>query len=249
VSRRLLNALLCFADSSEAMEKGQSFLMQDDSSFLNDALFVPPSFVSASAALSFSDPLPSLPIMLTTRLQLELLLNDSVIDLSAVTEVILGDAGATLQILRLIGEEYKNVEDRPNRMEDCIVSLSMGRCYQVVCGAECSRSGSYIAEWQHCRRIAECARELAKNLGGFSPEEAYLVGLLCRLGKFPHLLGWQLTDSPAGEHEALGVMLACHWNLPDYLLSAIKEQQEESAAPRWKMILLLADQLAEQPTS
>lgn len=208
-----------------------------------------PGATATLAELSLTDPLPSLPVMIATRLQLELLLNDPVIDLGAVTEVILGDAGATLQILRLIGEEYKNAEDRPNRMEDCIVSLSMGRCYQVVCGAGSSRSGSYIAELQHCRRIAECARELARSLVGFSPEEAYLVGLLSGLGKFPYLLGWKLDDSPSMEHEALGVMLACHWNLPEYLLSAITEKQEEASSPRWEMILLLAGEMAEQRAS
>jgi HD-like signal output (HDOD) protein len=192
------------------------------------------------------DPLPSLPIMAATRLQLDLLLNDSVIDLKGVADVILADAGATLQILRLIGEEFSNDDDRPKRIEDCIVSLSMARCYQTICASQISHSGPHVAEWQHCRRIAECARELAKNLDGFSPDEAYLVGLLCRLGTFPRLLGWKDDSSSSGESEALGEMLACHWNLPHYVVVAIQEQRESENSSKWKNILMLAHQMVEQ---
>jgi HD-like signal output (HDOD) protein len=123
----------------------------------------------------------------------------------------------------------------------------MARCYQTICAAKSSHNGAYIAEWQHCRRIAECARELARTLDGFSPEEAYLVGLLYRLGTFPQILGWNVDNSSSKESDALGVMLAFHWNLPQYVLLAIREQQEAVSAPRWKKILQLADQLVEQP--
>jgi HD-like signal output (HDOD) protein len=212
-----------------------------------DAGYLSPGISLLSPAQSFGDPLPSLPIMTTTRLQLELLFGDSVVDLKGVTEVILADAGATLQILRLIGEEYPNEDERPRRIEDCIVSLSVARCYQTICGANSGPSGQYVAEWQHCRRIAENARELARDIEGFLPEEAYLVGLLYRLGRFPQLLGWEIEQTSSVEDEALGVMLAFHWNLPGYVVSAIREQQEEAGTSRWEKILRMADELASQP--
>jgi len=203
-----------------------------------------PGISFLSPAQAFRDPLPSLPIMTTTRLQLELLLGDSVVDLKGVTEVILADAGATLQILRLIGEEYPNEDDRPRRIEDCIVSLSVARCYQTVCASNGSHTGSYVVEWQHCRRIAENARELAKGMDGFQPEEAYLVGLLSRLGRLPQVLGWEIERTSPAEDEALGVMLAFHWNLPGYVVLAIKEQQEAMGSSKWDKILRMADELA-----
>lgn len=201
---------------------------------------------STSPGVPVAEPLPSLPIMAATRLQLELLLNDSVTDLRRVTEIILADPGATLQILRLIGEEFPDEEDRPRRIEDCIVSLSLARCYQAICASDGPHSGPHVAEWKHCRRLAECARELARNLEGFSPEEAYLVALLHRLGRFPQLLGWKSGTVLSNEANALGVMLAYHWNLPQCVLSAIREQQELEVAPKWTNFLTLADQLAEQ---
>ncbi len=183
--------------------------------------------------------------MLATRLQLALLLQDSCVDLRAVSEVILSDAGATLQILRLAGEEYREGEDRPTRIEDCIVSLDMEGWYEAVCTSPMPESGPLVAEWKQCRRVAECAREVARCVDGFSPEEAYLVGLLYRLGEFPHLLGWKLADTPCDEYRDLGVMLANQWHLPDYLLSAIEEQQEPGGASRWARILQLARHMAE----
>lgn len=222
--------------------------MQSGQSLRGRSTFLSNNFLTPSPQLPAADPLPSLPIMCTTRLQLDLLLNDSVIDLKAVTEVILADAGATLQILRLIGEEFPNADERPKRIEDCIVSLSPARCYQTVCSSEAPHAGPHVAEWQHCRRLAECARELARSLEGFSPEEAYLVGLLSRIGTFPQLLGWKGSDSLSQEADALGVMLACHWNLPQCVLSAIRERHGMEPSPKWTNILSLAHQLIEQPS-
>jgi HD-like signal output (HDOD) protein len=206
----------------------------------------PPGFAASADAQHFGDILPSLPILTTTRLQLELLLNDPVIDLKAVTDVILADAGATLQILRIVGSEFGEADDKPDRIEDCIVTLSTARCHQVICASSGPEPESYIAEWQYCRRRAECARDLAKTLDGVSPEEAYMVGLLHRLGSFPHLLGWSLHVASSDEYEAMGVMLAFHWNLPSYLVAAIKEKQEAVDSPKWGEILRLADQLMEE---
>jgi HD-like signal output (HDOD) protein len=147
----------------------------------------------------------------------------------------------------LAGEEFPNPDDRPTRVEDCIVSLSLARCYQAICASKGPNNGPHVAEWQHCRRLAECARELARTLDGFSPEEAYLVGLLCRLGGFPQLLGWKYESSFSAEGDALGVMLACHWNLPDCVVSAIRDRQEPGSPSKWRGLVSLAHQVVEQP--
>jgi HD-like signal output (HDOD) protein len=185
-----------------------------------------------------------LPIIAATRLQLDLLRNESVIDLKRVTEVVLADAGATLQILRLIGEEFPDDADRPNRIEDCIVSLSFARCYQTICASESAYSGPHVAEWHRCRRIAECVREVAIGMGSIAPEEAYLVGLLSRLGTLPQLLGWKGNSSLSSESQALGVMLAFHWRLPRYVLLAIEEQHQSKSSSKWKNILALGQDMA-----
>jgi HD-like signal output (HDOD) protein len=200
---------------------------------------------AACSALDSVDPLPQIPTMAATALQLELLLQDTSVDLKAISEVILSDAGATLQILRLVGEEFPEEDDRPTRIEDCIASLNSEFWYEAICASGLSRSGPLMAEWQQCRRIAQLARELARCLEGFSPDEAYVVGLLHRLGRFPHLLGWDATGDNSREHRALGVMLADFWHLPNYLVSAMQEEQEPAAAAKWTELLNMAHQLAE----
>ena len=206
------------------------------------------------------DALPHMPILAATRLQLELLLQERSVQLKDMAEIILADAGATLQVLRLIGEEYPNEEERPTRIEDCIVSLNRERWYEVVCAAGTSHSAPLLMEWQHCRRIAECARELARCMDNFQPEEAYLVGLLFRMGRFPRLLGWRpvgdlarvnVGDVHLGEDHAVSLMLAEYWHLPAYLLSALREQAPAAQPNRdsvagWAGILQGAQELAER---
>lgn len=217
--------------------------MLDDPFLRYDPTTSVPSLFFATPMLQ--DPLPSVPSMITTRLQLELLLQESLIDLSAVSEVILADPGATLQILRLIGEEYPNPEDRPTRMEDCIASLNMERCYSAVCASTIPQNSGILAEWHRIRRIARCARELARCVDGFSPEEAYIVGLLYEVGRFPHLLGWDPADGSHHEQAALGIMLADCWQLPEYLLTAIREKRESVHSSRWGEFMEMAQRVAE----
>ena len=225
------------------MKEAKVSQMQDDQ-FLtgNPTVHSRGPFVG-SALVAFADPLPNVPAMVGTKLQLELLLQESLVDLSAVSEVILSDAGATLQVLRLIGEEYPEEEGRPTRIEDCIVSLNSERWYEAICASSIPQESEVLIEWQHCRRVAQCAKELAQCVEGFSPEEAYVVGLLYELGKFPHLLGWNRSGDSSGEHRALGVMLADYWHLPGYLLSAIQDEQEAVPCSRWSELLAMAQAL------
>jgi hypothetical protein len=195
------------------------------------------------AALASVDPLPHIPTMAATSLQLELLLQESSIDLKAVSELILSDAGATLQVLRLIGVEFAQEETRPTRIEDCIASLNTEYWYEEICTWGVSQSGPLIAEWQQCRRIAECARELACRCEGFSPDEAYIVGLLHKIGTFPYLLGWNGAGGSLREQRILGITLAKHWNLPSYLVSAVQEHQDAIAPARWTELLQMATKL------
>ncbi len=203
-----------------------------------------PAGSTAYADLAVGDPLPRIPTMIATRLQLELLLQDSSIDLKAVSQVILSDVGATLELFRIIGEEYPSAENRPTRIEDCIVSLSTQRWYSAVCASGVLHNGPLVSEWQRCRSVAQCARELARHIEGVLPEEAYIVGLLYRLGCFPRLLGWNQGLDSTGESHATGMMLADYWHLPTYVMAAFSEAQQMSSSSHWSDILQTAQELA-----
>jgi c-di-GMP-related signal transduction protein len=187
---------------------------------MNDFKATAPSLVG-TCMMGFATPLPDVPAMTGTRLQLELLLQEATIDLSAVSAAILADAGATLQILRLIGEEFPEEEGRPTRMEDCLVSLTMERIYQAVCASRIPQDSRVMTEWQRCRRVAESARELARCVDGFCPDEAYMVGLL----------------------HAVGVMLAESWRLPEFVVEAIRERRDGVGA-QWSGMLAMAERMA-----
>lgn len=203
------------------------------------------SFASNQSSLLFVDPLPPIPTMAATTLQLELLLHNPLLDLRTISGVILSDVGATLQILRLIGEEFCNEQERPTRMEDCIVSLQSDCWYEAIRKQSASLNVRVVNEWQRCRRRGEYARELASCFADVSPHEAYVVGLLHRLGEFPHLLGWSKVESGASDHHSMGLMLAEFWQLPPYLICAIREQQASSIPSVWRELLHLSGQLAD----
>src|SRR5665213_3052185 len=229
--------------NEKVIDMGCAQIYQNEEMMWSSAsMFPPPS------AFAFTDPLPNIPVTGMTRLQLDLLLAGRSIDLTAVSEVVLADAGATLQMLRLIGEEYRDEADRPTSIEGCIINLDANRLYDAVCAAGISQNNdAVLGEWQHVRRVARCAREIARGTYGFAPEQAYTVGLLHNLGSFPKLLGWENGASSPKEQNALGVMLAEYWKLPGYLVNAIWEQQQtsESESP-WASLLQHAFQMVRQ---
>jgi HD-like signal output (HDOD) protein len=226
----------------KVINMGHAGIYQDDEVASSTSMFSePPTF-------AFADPFPNIPVTAMTRLQLDLLLAGRSINLSAVGEVILSDAGATLQMFRLIGEEYRDQTDRPTSIEECIIGLDAGLWYDAVCAAGIAHdNNAVLMEWQRLRRVARCAREIARGTYVFSPEQAYMVGLLHNLGSFPHLLGWKNGASSPVEQHALGVMLAEYWNLPAYLVEAMGEQQHAAEnESQWTGILQLAHRMAAQ---
>lgn len=192
-----------------------------------------PAAAATGRLLSFPDTpeaLPAVPVLLSTRLQLELLLDEQLLDLRAVSEVILSDPGATLQVLRLIGEEYGLNSGRPVRMEDCIASLETEAWFEAVCGEASSPAAAtaqVTAVWRRARLIAHCARQLAENTPCIRPEEAYLAGLLDGLGSMPALLGWKMFQPAEGD---LGEQLARAWGLPVFLIAFFRDRQEVASA-------------------
>ncbi len=195
-----------------------------------------------------ADPLPHLPILLSTRLQLELLLQEPALDLRAVSEVIVEDLGATLQILRLIGEEYGLAEERPIRIEDCIACLDTKTWFGAVSKMTLEQNSQAADAWQHARQIGRYTEQLAREQEGLRPGEGRLVGLLHEIGKLPELLGWRSRDRAREESAAIGAMLAQHWHLPACVLAAARELQAESepSASQWSTILRAAHACAQQ---
>jgi HD-like signal output (HDOD) protein len=221
--------------------------MQNEPNSQPTRALLPPCFLVEEEPGVKADPLPDIPILLSTRLQLELLLQEPALDLRAVSDVVLQDLGATLQILRLVGEEYGLADGRPIRIEDCIASLDTQTWFEAVSAMTLEQNSRAATAWQHAKQIGRYAEQLAEQEDGLRPGEGQLVGLLHEIGKLPELLGWQRSVLAHEDRAAVAAMLAEHWNLPNCVLAAAREQTEASqTAARWSGILRAAHACAQQ---
>jgi len=117
--------------------------------------------------------------------------------------------------------------------------------------------------WQHSLDCAHACKALAKHYGQADPDNAYLVGLMHDIGKLAifglltKALNRHMDYKPRGSvfsgivrahSHALSVTIARKWGLPDYLITALNEQQYESSLSQYSiygLILSHANILAE----
>ena len=185
-----------------------------------------------------SPDLPDTPVMPETLLLLDLMVQETCVDLRRMSQLVLADVGATLQILRLAGRHYGTAEDRPTRIEDCISDLGLRACLKAVSAQTLSRHGrqnELAAFWEHSRDVASHARLVAQDMPDVDPEAAYLAGLLHGIGALPALLGWK--DSGVTDPALAGVRLAKRWSLPACVTELFKEMQLPEYATGWSGIV------------
>ena len=188
--------------------------------------------------------LDDVPVMPATVLGLEMLLYEPCIDLRKASELVLSDVGATIQILRLIDQEYEFAAERPSRMGECIASLDAGAWFGAVSARTfaCDREHSATtAVWKHCRSVAQYAQLIAESLDGIPPEDAYLVGLLHEIEAIGTVLGWP-NGSPGARDP--GDLCAIEGVLPLFALSAMQSVNDSCPSSTWKLILSAAHELA-----
>lgn len=172
---------------------------------------------------------PAIPVLPETLLRLDLEAQERSVDLRAVSELVLSDLGATLQILRLAGTEYWDSEFRPTRIEDCISDLGVQACLEAVSAETVARDSSYkvVAEaWAHSRGIAYHSRQIAEEMQDVNPDEAYMAGLLHAIGLLPSVLGWPSGNLSASDLALAGLKLARKWSLPPFLIKFLGEMHE-----------------------
>lgn len=190
--------------------------------------------------------LPDVPTLASTRLQIELLLQQPIVDLHALAEVVLSDLSAILYVFRLVGEEFPLREDRPTRIADCIASLPFESWYDLIVTHDHTANHELAEEARHWRRVACCAREVAELVDGVSPEEAYLVGLFAEVERLPAILGWEEPGASIEEQQRFGLAIARSWDLPEFLADAICKRHKQPEASPWNEILGLARTLAQR---
>lgn len=193
-----------------------------------------------------SDELPDLPVLPETLLSLEFLLQETSVDLRKFTEVVLSDLGATIQILRLAGQEYGSAEGCPVRIEDYISDLGLTACFNAVASGTFGRDSQQRADfeiWTHSQDVARQCRQLAEEMpGSINPDQAYIAGLLHAIGSLPALLGWRWRGHTDNQLVA-ALKLAEEWRFPRYLQDSFCENLMPGFSTPWSEFLAAAHQL------
>jgi hypothetical protein len=210
---------------------------------------VPRAFaVSQLSPLQLIDNLPDVPSLPETLLQMELKLYDFSVDLQEVSQLVLSDLGATLQILRLASREYGVSEGRPVRIEDCISGLGLEACLEAAGQRTIlsdDRHRSMFEFWAHANDIAQAARTIAlASASAVHPEEARLVGLCHALGTIPIVLGWERGDRIVDDWTTRAIRMAERWSLPACVRDFFIELQQPELPGPWVEIMRAAHRTA-----
>ncbi len=191
----------------------------------------------------FSSP----PALTHSLFHLELRLTDSVCDLQAITRIIRNDVGLTVQLLRLAARMIEESPSKISSISELVVEAGARNVAALVAHTRSlpdrltRHAGGNAAErfWMHARLTALIAEELAGQSSGqsssgqsssqsskVSQEEAYLAGLLFRLGDLPSVLGWAAIDSAAANSREIGARMAKAWGFPRALTAVIGGDRE-----------------------
>jgi HDOD domain len=191
--------------------------------------------------------MPEIPVLSETLLRLDLEIQEPCVDLCVISDAVLNDLGATLQILRLAGREYGHAKTRPTRIEDCIADLGLRACMGAVSVQTVLRARRHEdigAIWAHSREIAHYAKLVAEEMPRVNPDEAYLVGLLHEVGSLPDVLGWNKKKSGAANTAHVGFGLVNRWALPDFVLQFFSELHRGGRETYWSEIMRCAHRRA-----
>lgn len=197
------------------------------------------------------DDLPDVPALPETLLLLELRTHEYSVDLREVSQLVLGDLGATIQVLRLAHHEYGGAEGSPVRIEDCISDLGLQACLTAAASSTVIgdvRHRAIFDTWAHSREIAQYCRLVAEEISGdIHPDEAYLVGLFHTLGQLPAVLDWNWNGN-LKDWTFTGLRLAERWSLPRCVREFFLELRQSPFETPWQEIVRTAHLAARMPS-
>lgn len=194
---------------------------------------------------------PKVPAMPDSLLLLQVLLSGPVVNLDAAAEAIRNDVGLTVQVLGRACSRH-GVDEL--NISKSVVLLGIGSLralsgrMAIISEHPKGRTGVQACErfWAHARLTALMAQELARKDGGVQTEQAYLAGLLYRIGELPAVLGWDDSGLPRGCAGDRDYALASLWNLPSTLREVLRADQQPGSQETRDLlkVVKLADQQA-----
>lgn len=196
-----------------------------------------------------AEDLPWVPVLAETLLKMEFELSESSTDLRGFSEAVLGDVGATIQILRLAGQEYGAAINRPVRVEDCISDLGPRACLNAAARGSLlggMRQRTTSAFWEHSREVAQYFRLFAMQVpSDISPDQAYLAGLLHGLGALPAVLAWGRYGTSSDPARA-ALEMTGRWHFPRFVRDFFYEVLMPGNCPEWSNFITVAHHPAKE---
>ena len=185
-----------------------------------------------------------LPVLASTALCLELLQHQSALDLNSATELLSRDPGAVLRLYALVGAEYPEPTDRPERLEACIASVQQADLMRALCVPASARDEQLclVTFAQEACVTARYARAVAASLG-LCQEQGYLVGLLHAVGTLPAVLGRSPGGPAADEALVAWAALRAH-HVPLEICHAVQAVHRHDAGSLWTALVHAAQEMA-----
>jgi putative nucleotidyltransferase with HDIG domain len=191
------------------------------------------------------------------------IIRDPETDAVALAKILAADQVLSAQVLRWANSAYYGMENRIATVQQAIVVLGMDIIAEAIMTSSVSGHlqqalpGYGLEEgelWQHSLGTAIGAQLISKKYHLRLDDEAYFAGLLCDIGKLvfeKHLReidmnheGWKRQSFLDVErlffgidHASLGAELACHWQLPQDLVTAITFHHEPQCATGHKELV------------
>jgi hypothetical protein len=193
--------------------------------------------------------LPDVPVLSETLVSMELTIRQRSVDLAQVSQLVLSDLGATIQILRLAGRECATGGGCLERVEDCISGLGLNECLEAMAKCPITRSArfaSVYSAWDRARGIAVISRSVAETLAlNVASEDAYLVGLAHGIGTLPEILEWGWISQSGDDSDLAGLRIADAWHLPHCIVEYFVDRVAGETQTQWTTIVDHALELLE----
>ncbi|KAA3656393.1 MAG: HDOD domain-containing protein [Calditrichaeota bacterium] len=209
---------------------------------------------------------PAPPLVLTRILELT---SQPDVSIEKIEQVISSDAATAAKILRLSNSAFYGRSRNIASIKDAIMLLGIHtvRSLVVASGAYGLYNSSGVLGslkqqmWEHSLATAVLSKMLARQFGDFSPEEAFLAGLLHDIGKlvlvnrFPEKYGQIIQNDEVDivtaleseieifrfSHQQVGSALVDDWLLPENLVQAIGQHHDFSEPDSLPGLTALSD--------
>lgn len=230
-----------------------------------------------SAGIEAAIEFPRLPSLPAVALEVIELVQDRHLEVSELAETVSNDPALVAKILRMANSSFYAQSRTIGTVNQAIVLLglnnvqSLALSFSLVDALRTVRHGAFDWEgfWRRSLLAATATRVIARQLEHHHPEEAFLGGLLCRLGvlalsctipeeydALPHEAAGDYQRLRTLELQALGFThaetggrLADLWGLPASLAAVMRHLDEPDAASddvrRFVQMAALGDSAAE----